>query len=292
MTGPALLDRLRGLGLAGPEATARLFKGGYKNAVWLVETAQDRLVAKVYMPAAKDDNPYYPNHPADEAMALRHLAGTGLAPEFIAWFPEKKEPALLVYRFVDGPTWFADAAAAARLIAGVHAVALPDGLRRVAATPAAIVAHGAAMMALSGSAWPTLEALKPHDAADTPPGRLALIHTDCGPGNIVMAKEGPRLIDWQCPALGDPAEDIACFLSPAMMTLYRLAPHRDAAVAAFLGSYGEGEAVDRYRRHADAFHWRIAAYCAYRTATLARADPDIAALYGEALAAEMAHLKA
>ena len=33
-----------------------------------------------------------------------------------------------------------------------------------------------------------------------------------------------RLIDWQCPALGDPAEDIACFLSPAMQVIYGAGP--------------------------------------------------------------------
>lgn len=284
MSGAALLDRLSRLGLASSRATARLFKGGFKNAVWLIGDSQERLVAKVYMAAADDDNPYYPNHPADEALALRHLAGTGLAPDFVAWFPESVEPAMLVYRFVDGPTWSDGIGAAARLIAAVHGVDPPGGLRRVAATPTDVAAHGDAMLARAVDDA-GLARLRP-GASDDPPRRLALIHTDCGPGNIVMAKDGPRLIDWQCPALGDPAEDIACFLSPAMMTLYRRPPHDDDDAAAFLAAYGAGEAVERYRRHAPAFHWRIAAYCAYRAKALGAADPETASLYAQALAAE------
>lgn len=292
MSEQAILARLRSAGLAGPSATARLFAGGFKNRVWMIEEDGGRLVAKVYMAAAQDDNPYYPNRPADEALALRHLAGKGLAPDFVAWFPEAEEPALLVYRHVDGPTWRADAAAAGRLIVAVHAVPPPPGLRHVADSPAALVDHGEAMLARAGLRDDALMRLRPRNPAAASPSRATFLHTDCGPGNIIVAADGLRLIDWQCPALGDPAEDIACFLSPAMMTLYRRTPHAPDTMRAFLAAYGESEAKERYRREASAWHWRIACYCRYRAATLKLSDPAAAALYAEALAAETALLEA
>ena len=47
-----------------------------------------------------------------------------------------------------------------------------------------------------------------------------LLHTDVVPGNLILGEEGLRLIDWQCPAIGDPIVDIMMFLSPGMHKIY------------------------------------------------------------------------
>ena len=47
-----------------------------------------------------------------------------------------------------------------------------------------------------------------------------LLHTDVVPGNLILGDEGLRIIDWQCPAIGDPIVDIMMFLSPAMHEIY------------------------------------------------------------------------
>lgn len=286
----ALLARLRRQGIIGSGATAAIFAGGYKNQVFRVRDGKTVLVAKLYLASAADDNPYYPNHPELEALALQHLAGRGLAPDLVAWTAEGTEPALLVYRFVDGQIWDHGEDSAARLIAAVHAVSPPEGMRRVPDSPASICDHGFRMLVMAGGNA-TLEQLRPADPSDAPPPKTVLLHTDCGPGNIIVAPDGARLIDWQCPALGDAAEDIACFLSAAMMRLYRRRPHDAAARERFLLAYGVGAAVERYLRHGAAYHWRIACYCAYRAETLARSDPATALAYREALAAEIAFLE-
>jgi aminoglycoside phosphotransferase (APT) family kinase protein len=285
----ALLARLRRQGITGSGATASLFAGGYKNRVFRIRDGKTDLVAKLYLASAVDDNPYYPNHPELEALALQHLAGSGLVPDLVAWTAEDAEPALLVYRFVDGKVWSHGEDIAAHLIAAVHAVPPPEGMRRVPDSPAAICDHGARMLLMSGGNE-ALERLRPADSSGAPPAASVLLHTDCGPGNIIVAPDGAKLIDWQCPALGDAAEDIACFLSAAMMRLYRRPPHDAAGRERLLRAYGAGDAVERYRRHGAAYHWRIACYCAYRAETLARSDPATASAYREALAAEIALL--
>ena len=40
------------------------------------------------------------------------------------------------------------------------------------------------------------------------------------PGNLILGEKGLRLIDWQCPAIGDPIVDIMMFLSPGMHEIY------------------------------------------------------------------------
>jgi hypothetical protein len=90
-------------------------------------------------------------------------------------------------------------------------------------------------------------------------------------------------------------EDIACFLSPAMMILYQRRPHSHRAIEHFLSVYGESahgrNAVARYRRDAAAWHYRIGGYCAWRAHRLAHRLPDVANRYLMALAAEVALLK-
>jgi thiamine kinase-like enzyme len=127
---------------------------------------------------------------------------------------------------------------------------------------------------------------------DRPVRRASLVHTDCGPGNIVRGAGGLVLIDWQCPGVGDPVEDVACFLSPAMMILYATPPHTAAARRTFLGAYEDVAVVARYHRDGPAWHYRIASYCVWRAHRLARRQPEVAERYRMALAAELELIRA
>jgi thiamine kinase len=131
-------------------------------------------------------------------------------------------------------------------------------------------------------------AIRPDRAAPQPVRTPSLVHTDCGPGNIVRSGGRLVLIDWQCPGLGDPVEDLACVLSPAMLVLYGCRPLSVATTDAFLDAYPDADTVARYRRDAEAWHFRIAAYCAWRSVHLADTEPEVAATYRTALAAELA----
>lgn len=292
-TGPeraelANLLQKAGLGAVRPE-TLSLFKGGYSNTVWKAQTDAGPVVIKHYVSDNVRNNPYFPNLPDDEAAALALLAPLGLAPAPLVFLPAPAGGrAILVYAFAEGPLWRGDMTAAARMLGALHGVDPGTGFRKVAASSAAIRAHGDMMLERADTPNPRLMHVRPEKAnADEPP--LSLIHTDCGPGNIIETAQGLVLIDWQCPARGDAAEDIACFLSPAMMVLYGRTPHGD--IQDFLAVYPDIATVGRYQEKAGVLHWRIACYCHFRARQLAVTQPQTAELYGDALEAECSLLE-
>jgi aminoglycoside phosphotransferase (APT) family kinase protein len=126
-----------------------------------------------------------------------------------------------------------------------------------------------------------------------------LVHTDPGPGNVIVATDGPQLIDWQCPGLGDPVEDLAAFASPAIHLLYGLDPLGPDDVADLLDGYDDvslgndsaRSATSRFAALAPLFSARLAAYCAYRMSVLVHSEPHVSARYRRALRAEIERLK-
>lgn len=249
------------------------------------------LIEKRYVEDPGEANPMYPNLPDHEALALAALGPRGLAPELVG-----HEPGAVTYRFVPGTMWRSGVADVATLLSAIHSVPVPRGLRRLCESAAQARDHGDEMVAgVPRKAASELVAVRPKVGSTLAVRRAALVHTDCGPGNLVRSRHGLLLIDWQCPGLGDPVEDIACFLSPAMMILYEQQPHTARAVEQFLEVYEDTthgrSAVARYRRDAAAWHYRIGGYCVWRADRLARRLPDIAARYRRALMAEIALLQ-
>lgn len=236
-------------------------QGGRSNRVWRIGD----LVVKHYRPETA--TPLFPNDPATEAAALRQF-GPDLAPEYRA-----SGAGWLAYGFLPGPCWASGPADVARLLFRVHRATPPAGLRRLPMGAAAIAADAAGF---AGPGLPPCPQVPPVDLPAPVP-----VHGDPVPGNIVVTARGLRLIDWQCPGLGDPVDDLALFLSPAMQWLYRGAPLAEAEVAAFLAAYPDAATVRRYLVLRPVLHWRIAAHCAFRAA---RGD----AAYADALRLELA----
>jgi thiamine kinase-like enzyme len=100
-------------------------------------------------------------------------------------------------------------------------------------------------------------------------------------GNLIDGPGGITLIDWQCPASGDPTEDVATFLSPAMQWLYRGRVLSPPETEAFLSAYPDPDVTTRYLRLRPLYRWRMAAHCLWKAD---RGAPD----YEQALAAELA----
>ena len=90
-----------------------------------------------------------------------------------------------------------------------------------------------------------------------------LLHTDVVPGNLILGDKGLRLIDWQCPAIGDPIVDIMMFLSPGMHEIYgsRKLSVKDYEI--FLMSLTT-ILRNRYYVIGPLYHWRLAAYCFWK----------------------------
>ncbi|MFQ5623239.1 MAG: phosphotransferase [Paracoccaceae bacterium] len=263
---PPVRAALRDAGLLPPGAALAPLGGGRTNVVWRFASGEGDLVAKLYL--AGPGNPLFPNDAAAEGPGRRHLRGAGLAPDRVAMRAAAGRP-LLVYRHVAGPRGCTDAAQAAALLRRLHGTpAPPPALRRAASDAPALLAAGHAILDLCpGRDANRLRRLAPRISADdAAPPPACLIHGDVTPGNLVRGPDGLRLIDWQCPAIGDPVEDVALFLSPAMQTVHGGGPLPGAQRSAFLGALMSQPLAARYRRLAPLFHWRMAAYCLWKVA--------------------------
>ena len=73
--------------------------------------------------------------------------------------------------------------------------------------------------------------------------RVALMHGDVSPKNILVGPEGPVFLDAETTAYGDPAFDLAFCLTHLMLKTVWLRPHREAVMACFealRGAYAAG----------------------------------------------------
>jgi thiamine kinase len=84
-----------------------------------------------------------------------------------------------------------------------------------------------------------------------------LIHTDVGV-NLVGSGGGLRLIDWQCPAVGDICEGIYSFLSPAFQILGERPQLSDEQIKSFWDTLDRPDLARRYSKLRAAFARAIA----------------------------------
>ena len=279
MTEAELRSFLLKIGLVGSSAQLHKFRGGLHNSVWRVSTCDHSLVAKEFSAAATGT--LFPNSPEDEAAALRRLAGLKVAPDLIGFWPEVK---LLVYDYVEGEMWDDDVVGVADLLLRKEA-ADPTGFRHVVLTCEDILAEGDAFFARCKR---IPEASRPSLTDVSRAKKLSLIHTDVGV-NLVGAGVGLRLIDWQCPAVGDICEDIYSFLSPAFQILGERPPLTALQIRNFWDALQRPDLAQRYTQLRAAFAWRFSGYCACRAEILN--DADVCAMYNHALNAELRYME-
>ena len=273
---PAGLARIAGQFMTQPvpDAGWQPLSGGRTNRVW----ERGGVVCKLY--DSDGDTPLFRNDPGAERRMLQHLTGTGLAPDLLCDRTGDSPPAL-IYRTVPGQALRRPNAALIKALWQVHSVAAPVGLPMAPSSPNQLLAQSEGMLAT----------LPPGIAADLVGHRPALpeggktqpvlLHGDPVAANAIARPcGGITLVDWQCPALGDPVLDLAIALSPAMQTVYGDGPLTPAETGALLAAYPDPDTVARFRRMAPLLHWRMAIYCAWRMA-----QGDLA--YGPALTAEL-----
>jgi thiamine kinase len=274
--------------------------GGFHNDVHLVcipsssESESDgtaRVVVKHFV--ADVGNPLYPQLPGDENRALVALAGTGLAPIPLAYSDDLDGRAVLVYRYVEGEMWSSGVAAVGRLLRRLHTAAVTSGFRPLPVAVEDLAVHARRIIGDVRSD-PNVARVHAHIdrrvavEGDDRAAFRTLVHTDCGPGNLVVVDDDRLvLIDWQCPGIGDPVEDLTNFVSPAIQILYDRPPLSDDDVAEFLEAYGDHGTTTRFEWKRWHYHARLAAYCAFRRAELQASRPDVARTYGHALDAEL-----
>jgi thiamine kinase len=263
--------------------------GGYLNQVFRLRGAGVDWVVKRFMP--ETELALFPNLPEAEHRAMSRASTLGLAPEPVAFVDHPDAP-VLVYRFCEGEMWREGVADVARLLRRLRE-AEPEGFRSVPTTPDEILVEGDAFLPkLSSERRERLAAARPKpiriDAVQP-----VLLHTDIGPGNIIVAKDTERLIviDWQCPAAGDPVQDVIAFLSPAFQILYSCPPLSVWQEVEFFAAYEDLALKARYHAMLPFYDWRMAGYCAMRTDKYARTRPEASQRYARATDALLARLK-
>ena len=270
-------------GFHGPFAISTL-RGGYWNQVMKVTCAEGTFVLKRYVEVLPSS--LFPNLPEAEAAALERLKGLDVAPEPVGFWPEEK---ILIYAYVEGELWSDDMAAVAGLLQRKER-ASSEGFRAVPWQPAQILEEGDRLLARCSSdkLSTRLRQVRPQPVEIAPPDRLSLIHTDIGAGNLVGTGAGLRLIDWQCPAQGDLAEDVYSFLSPAFQILNDRTPVAESDM--FFQALDMPEIRDRYFLLRSCFAYRMAAYCCLRYQG-ATADQALHDRYFAAMTAELEHVE-
>ncbi len=285
----------------------KLLTGGFWNQVYRLQVGEKIMVIKQFFKGVT--NPMFPVMPDTEAAALNYLQGSGCAPEPLAYLPQTPAGDILLYGFVAGLPWKFDSLNAekctkdvAQLLARVHRMPIDsnakNSFRLLPQSPKDLYAHSLLML---GKCDETLLGPLEHykqtlaDCPLTVPCAPVLVHTDCGPGNIIVGDAGPCLIDWQCPGLGDPLQDMFTFASPAMQILYHCQPLAAEDVDRLFQCYFQAQsaswdiqALKARLSDVQAYHhFRFAAYCAYRITHLQASEPAVAALYSQALSAEL-----
>ena len=232
--------------------------GGKTNKVWRLVGEQD-LICKMYLDT--QTNPLFNNTPKAEYECLLLLNGSGIAPNPYKYL---KTPfgEVLLYNYIKGQTWSHDVGAVSELLTRIHKHQHPKGLRILSALPSDIKQTGLEIInKLNNYHKNKLINICPDvSISDIEP---VLLHTDVVPGNLILGNKGLRLIDWQCPAIGDPIVDIMMFLSPGMHEIYGSEKLSMTNHEAFLMGL-TFDLRNRYNIIGPLYHWRLAAYCFWK----------------------------
>jgi aminoglycoside phosphotransferase (APT) family kinase protein len=257
-----LAEALRACGLLGPGEGARLapLTGGVSSDVFRVDTEDGRtLVVKRSIPQLRVKEEWLApvERMASEVRWLRLARSIDprLAPEVLAVLPEAH---VFVMAFLDParhPVW-KDEMAAGRVDPAFGA-RVGEDLARIHARTAGRAEIAADFdtydffFALRVSPFLLFTAQRHPDAAprlraladDLGRRRIALMHGDISPKNILTGPEGPVFLDAETTAYGDPAFDLAFCLTHLLLKTVWLRPHREAVMASFealRGAYTAG----------------------------------------------------
>jgi thiamine kinase-like enzyme len=232
--------------------------GGRTNKVWRLDGEED-LICKLY--AKTKTNPLFNNTPEVEYRCLLWLEGSDIAPKPYKYL---KTPfgEVLLYYYIEGHTWSHDVDTVSELLIRIRKHKYPKDLRVLSALPSNIKETGLEIInKLNNYHKNKLIKICPDvSISDIEP---VLLHTDVVPGNLILGDNVLRLIDWQCPAIGDPIVDIMMFLSPGMHEIYGSRELSMKDHETFLMNL-TSKLRSRYNILGPLYHWRLAAYCFWK----------------------------
>ena len=232
--------------------------GGRTNKVWRLVGTED-LICKLYLETKT--NPLFNNTPEEEYRCLLWLDGSDIAPKPYKFL---KTPfgEVLLYNFIEGQAWSHDVDSVSELLIRIRKHKYPKGLRILSDLPSEIKQTGFEIITKLND-YHKNELMNICPDVSISGIEPVLLHTDVVPGNLIIGDEGLRLIDWQCPAIGDPIVDIMMFLSPGMHEIYGSGKLLDKDHETFVTNLTP-ELRSRYNILGPLYHWRLAAYCFWK----------------------------
>ncbi len=225
--------------------------GGVSSDIWRIETAAGPICAKRALAklkvAADWRAPVERNIYEARWLGRAGLADARLAPRMLGQDAASGVLALEWLDPADHPVWKAELLAG-RVDPG-FAARVGDGLGRIhAATAIARDPTVAAefptdaifyairlepYLAATARAWPSLASQLEDLIQRTAATRLALVHGDVSPKNILIGAHGPVFIDAECAVAGDPAFDLAFCLNHLLLKRAPLPEQAPALAASF-----------------------------------------------------------
>ncbi|HXZ50935.1 MAG TPA: aminoglycoside phosphotransferase family protein [Burkholderiales bacterium] len=229
----AVLDFLRRSGLvqAGEAPRAEPLAGGVSSDIWRIELARGALCVKRALPvlrtAQRWEAPVERNRYERRWIETANAIVPGIAPRVLA---ADDAAGCFAMQYLGAlPLWKAELAAGradagfARALGGrlacIHAATAGDA--RIAAEFATDASFHAIRLEpyllATARAHADLAARLEALAARTAATRLALVHGDVSPKNILVGPDGPVLLDAECAWYGDPAFDLAFCLNHLLL---------------------------------------------------------------------------
>lgn len=265
--GANIADDLRAAGLVGEGDVVLVpLAGGVSCDVWKVETPDGPIVVKRPLAQLRVDAEWHApiERGQSEVRWLRRAraVNTSIVPEVLAELPGYG----FAMRFLPGaPVWkdeliagrvdAAFAAAVGRSLAAVHSATANSAADRDA------FATDAMFRALRIDPFLLYVAQKDAEVAsalyaladDLASRKLALVHGDVSPKNILVGADGPVFLDAECAVYGDPAFDLAfCTTHLLLKALWlgdaRLTEAATALVAAYRAGIDWEGADEMYHR--------------------------------------------
>lgn len=256
MIDAAILDALRSAGLVGPgQPLVTPLAGGVSCDVWRLDTPTRTIVVKRALPKLRVEADWFApvERAASEVRWLRRARTIDprFAPEVLAELP--KHHAFALAFVANAPVWKDE------LIAGsvdpAFAAAVGRDLARLQAATAGNIADAAAFQTdamfaalrvdpfirFVAVAHPDVAAALTAIADRLTLTKLALVHGDISPKNILAGVDGPVFLDAECAVYGDPAFDLAfCTTHLLLKAVWKRSAAIKAAAAALVAAYGAG----------------------------------------------------
>ncbi|MEK9754591.1 MAG: aminoglycoside phosphotransferase family protein [Rhodospirillaceae bacterium] len=252
-----------GLLAAGETARYEALAGGVSSDIWRVDIGARRYCIKRALAKLKVKDDWFApiSRNATEVAWLETAAAIapGAAPEVLAHDPDAGMFAMAFVPLETAKPWkevlrqgIADPAFAARVgavLAWLHgrSAAMPDLAERFATDQAFHAIRLEPYLEATARRHPEHAERLAELVAVTAATRIALVHGDVSPKNILVGPDGPIFLDAECAWWGDPAFDLAFCLNHFLLKCLWVPPSRAGYLACFRAmtdSYAENLEAD------------------------------------------------